>query len=95
MTAHTISLRIDLIKRLRTLADHQGRSVDEVIGDMLDTYAPQPGNSNWAVAVAEGMRAADIDWIDDPDASVNSRAHFKDYLFEQWQRTQQMDEDNG
>lgn len=95
MTAQTIALRTDLIQRLRMLADHQGRSVDEVVGELLDTYAPDANSANWAIAVAEGMRTADITWIDDPDASVNSRTHFKDYLFEQWRRTQQRDEDNG
>jgi predicted transcriptional regulator len=95
MSAQTIALRTDLIQRLRILAERQGQSVDEVVGEMLDTYAPVANAANWAVAVAEGMRAADIDWIDEPDASVNSRAHFRDYLFEKWQRTQQMDDDNG
>ncbi len=38
-------------------------------------------------AVAIGMETADIDWIDDPDASANSREHFKQHLDEKWNRT--------
>ena len=87
MTDRTISLRSDLVERLETLAERQGRSLDDVLGELLGSYAPV-GGSNWALAVAEGMEAADIDWIDDPEASVNSREHFERHLREKWQRTQ-------
>ena len=91
MTDRTITLRSDLVERLETLAERQGRSLDEVgndlLSELLNTYAPTP-SGNWALAVAEGMEAADIDWIDDPDASLNSRAHFQQHLREQWERTQ-------
>jgi predicted transcriptional regulator len=68
MTNRTITLRADLAERLEDLARRQGRSIDEVFADLLNIYAPQAGG-NWALAVAEGMEAADIDWIDDPNAS--------------------------
>jgi predicted transcriptional regulator len=87
MTDRTITLRSDLVERLEALAGQQGRSVDEVFGELLNSYAPVVGG-NWALAVAEGMEAADIDWIDDPDASVNSRAHFEGDLREKWERAQ-------
>jgi predicted transcriptional regulator len=90
MTDRTITLRSDLIERLETLAERQGRSLDEVFGELLNAYAPTP-HGNWALAVAEGMEAADIDWIDDPAASVNSRAHFQQHLREKWARTQNND----
>ncbi len=94
MAERTISLRSDLVERLEAIADRQGRSVDEVFGDLLGQYAP-PEDRNWALAVAVGMEAAEIDWIDDPDASVNTRAEFSRYLQEKWQRTQQTAEDDG
>lgn len=87
MTDRTITLRSDLVERLEIIAGQQGRTVDEVFGELLNSYSPV-GGGNWALAVAEGMEAADIDWIDDPDASLNSRADFERHLREQWARMQ-------
>jgi len=87
MTDRTITLRSELVERMETLAERQGRTLDDLFSELLNTYAPTSGG-NWALAVAEGMEAADIDWIDDPDASVNSRAHFQQHLREKWERTQ-------
>ena len=87
MADRTITLRSDLIERLETLAERQGRSLDEVFGELLNTYAPTP-HENWALAVAEGMETAVIDWIDDPAASVNSRGYFQQHLREKWERLQ-------
>ena len=89
MTDRTITLRSDLVERLEALAQRQGRSLDDVFGDLLNTYVPVQ-SGNWSLAVAEGMEAADIDWIDDPDASVSSREHFRQHLHEKWRRTQDM-----
>lgn len=94
MTDRTITLRSDLVERLETLAERQGRSLDDVFGELLNTYAPS-ASGNWALAVAEGMEAADIDWIEDPDASVNSREHFQHHLREKWERTQKVDGDDA
>lgn len=87
MIGRTITLRSDLVERLETLAERQGQSLDEAFGELLNAYAPAAGGS-WALAVAEGMEAADIDWIDEPDASLNSGAHFWQHLREKWERTQ-------
>ncbi len=87
MTDRTITLRSELVERLETLAERQGRSLDDVFSEILNTYAPTT-SGNWALAVAEGMEAANIDWIDDPNASLNSRAHFQQHLREKWERTQ-------
>ncbi len=87
MTDRTITLPSELVERLETLAQRQGRPLDEVFSELLNTYAPTP-SGNWALAVAEGMEAADIDWLDDPDASVNSRTHFQQHLREKWERGQ-------
>ena len=92
MTDRIITLRSDLVERLETLAQEQGRSLDDVFGDLLEQYTPSPGG-NWALAVAEAMEAADIDWRDDPDASTHSRKHFEKHLDEKWQHTQSSDND--
>ncbi|MBZ0300820.1 MAG: hypothetical protein K8J31_13805 [Anaerolineae bacterium] len=94
MTDRTITLRSDLVERLEALAQRQGRSLDDLFGELLNTYAPVQ-SGNWALAVAEGMEAADIDWIDDPDASANSRDHFEHHLREKWKRTQNMGGDDA
>ena len=94
MTDRTISLRSDLVERLEALAEQQGRSLDDVFGELLNNYAPVE-SGNWALAVAEGMEAADIDWIDDPDASTRSREHFERHLRRKWQRTQNMSGDDA
>lgn len=92
MTDRTITLRSDLVERLEALAGQQGRTIDDVFGEILNSYVPV-GSGNWALAVAEGMEAAAIDWIDEPDASLNSRANFDRHLREQWERTQSDDSD--
>ena len=92
MTDRTITLRSDLVERLEALAGQQGRTIDDVFGEILNSYVPVGGGS-WALTVAEGMEAAAIDWIDDPDASVNSRHDFERHLREQWERTQSDDSD--
>jgi predicted transcriptional regulator len=94
VTDRTITLRSDLVERLEALARRQGRSLDEVFGELLNTYAPVQ-SGNWALAVAEGMEAADISWLDDPDASAHSRAHFERHLREKWQRTQGISDDDA
>ena len=86
MTDRTITLRSDLAERLEALASHEGQTLNEVIEQCLNRYTPISGN--WALAVAEGMEWAEIAWIDDPDASSNSRDHFEQHLREQWERSQ-------
>ena len=94
MTDRTITLRSDLVERLETLAEQQGRSLDDVFGELLGAYAPEYG-TNWALTVAEGMEAAEVDWRDDPEASENSRMHYERHLREKWQRTQTGDGHDG
>ena len=93
MTDRTITLRSDLVERLEALAGQQGRTMDDVFGELLNRYAPV-GGGNWALAVAEGMETAEINWIDNPDASVNSRVDFELHLCEQWERTQSDNSDS-
>jgi predicted transcriptional regulator len=90
MTERTITLPSDLVERLETLAERQGRSITDMFGELLGQYAPLT-RGNWALAVAEGMEAADIEWKDEPDASEQSREHFHRYLEEKWLRTQSPD----
>ncbi len=87
MTDRMIAVRSDLADRLEEKAREEGRSVNDVLGELLEQPAQHP-RSNWALAVAKGMEAANIDWIEDPDASMNSRKHYKQYLQDKWERTQ-------
>jgi predicted transcriptional regulator len=91
MTDKTITLQSELVERLETLAQDQGRTVDEVLGEILEHYPPTDppiAKGNWALAVAEGMEAADIDWHDEPEASTRSRQYFEQHMLEKWYRTQ-------
>lgn len=88
MTDKTITLHSELVERLESLAQAKGRTTNDVISELLDQYAPTENKENWALALAEGMEAADIDWLDDPNASENSREHFEQYLREKWRHTQ-------
>jgi hypothetical protein len=94
MNHRTITLPADLVARFELLADQEGRSLDELLRELLNNYAPTSGG-NWALTVAAGMETADIDWIDDPDASANSRALFKGYLDEKGKRTRDTDGSDG
>jgi predicted transcriptional regulator len=87
LTDRTITLPSDLVEQLERLAEQQARSMDEVLRELLNAYAPV-SRGNWALAVADGMAAADIPWKDDADASAHSREHFNQHLREQWERTQ-------
>ena len=69
MNQRTITLPAELVARFELLADQQGRSLDELLAELLSNYAPTSGG-NWALTVAAGMERADIDWIDTPDASA-------------------------
>jgi len=88
MTDRTITLPSNLVERIETLAGQQGRTLDALLEELLNRYVPVGGGHNWLLAVAEAMEAADITWIDDPDASMNSREHFERHLREQWEKTQ-------
>jgi hypothetical protein len=81
MTDRMITLPAELVERLEMLAQAQGRSIDEVFGELIEQYSPSP-TGNWALIVAEGMEAADIAWQDDSDASTYSRESFKQHLRE-------------
>ena len=97
MTDRMIALDSELADNLETLAREQGRSVNEVIGDFLKQHPTpeKPSGKNWAQALVERMEAADIDWVDEPNASENSREKFKQYAYEKWLRTQGSDTDGN
>ncbi len=94
MTNRTITLEADLATRLEMLAEQQGRSLDEMLAELIGYHAPA-SSGNWALAVAEAMEQADIEWIDDSDASANSRAHFNQHLLEKWQHSQNSSGENA
>jgi predicted transcriptional regulator len=87
MAEKTITLRAELVERLERIASEQGRSVDEVVEDMLPKQAVNPLN-NWALRLAEGMAAADIDWQEPPEGKT-SRELYEDHLQEKWLRSQE------
>ena len=93
MAEHTtMTVRADLRERLEALAAAQNQSVDEV----LETLLPPPATEeNWALAFAEEMETADIDWIVDPEASVKSRERYKQHVYEKWLRTQNQTDDTA
>lgn len=92
MSDRIITLDAEIVERLEALA--QGRNLNDVLGDLI-AQADQPQEKNWALSLAEDMAAADIEWIDDPDASTRSREHFAQHVREKWERTQKMDSNNG
>jgi hypothetical protein len=71
------------VERLETLA--QGRDLNDVLEELI-AQVNMPKPKNWALA--EDMEAADIDWIDDPDASTRSHERFSEHVREKWERTQ-------
>jgi hypothetical protein len=91
MTDRTILLRADVVERLEALA--QGRNLNDVLDDLLQRAVQQPSN-NWALAVSEGMEAADIEWLDEEDASEQSRARYREHVLKRWQDHQDADDGN-
>jgi predicted DNA-binding protein len=91
MDERTITLPADLVERLEILADQRGHTIAEVFAELLESYTPVAGGCDWALEVARGMALADINWIDDPDASVNSGAYYKQHLEEKLKNRQRMD----
>jgi hypothetical protein len=76
MSERTITLRADLIERLESLA--AGRNLNEVVGDLLAQHtAVPPAKGNWALALARDMEAMDVEWLDEPDASLRSRENYE------------------
>ncbi|GAB4519257.1 MAG: hypothetical protein OHK0046_27830 [Anaerolineae bacterium] len=97
MAERTITLRAELVEQLETLAATQGRTLDDLLSDLV--AAPQPisqPNNRWTVQVAEAMAAADIEWLDVPTLSEDSRKLYEEAQYQAWLRTQHHDEqDNG
>lgn len=92
MSTRTITLPDELVDRLETLARVLGRPLDEVVSDLLEHYSPTP--ANWALALAEAMEEADVDWQAESSLSARSREHFEQHQYEQWQRTQTAPDDD-
>ena len=86
MAAKTITVRADLVERLETLAQIQGRTLDDVFEDLLEQYSTL--KPNWAFSLAEAMEEADIDWQDESSLSEQSQRNFEQHSFDKWQRAQ-------
>lgn len=87
MSEKAITLRADLVDRLHALAQLQGRSVDDVLDHLLPEQPPQD-DANWALALAEEMETADIDWTEQPDLSANSARNYAAHVQAEWERRQ-------
>lgn len=85
MSTQTFTFRAELAARLEAYAAAQGQTVEEALESLLP--AP-PVRGNWVQALLDEMAAADIQWLDEPDAVERSREHFERYLQEKWERTQ-------
>ena len=83
MSARTITLSSEIADQLEALAEQQGQSIDDLLGTILNER-PTPPNNNWAKALVKDMAEADIDWIDDPLASTNSKSNFSDAKYQEW-----------
>ncbi len=92
MSTRTITLPDELVDRLETLAQVLGRPLDEVLSDLLEHYSPT--RANWALALAEAMEEADIDWQAESALSTRSREHVEQHHYERWQRTQTAPDDD-
>lgn len=56
----TVTLREDIGQRLQAFAEERRQTINEVLDALLP--AP-PSGENWALAFADEMAAADIDWM--------------------------------
>jgi hypothetical protein len=92
MAAKTITVRADLVERLESLAQIQGRTLDDVFEDLLEQYSAL--KPNWAFSLAEAMEETDIDWQDEASLSEHSQRNFEQDAFDKWQRAQDEMTDN-
>jgi hypothetical protein len=93
MAERTITLRAKLVERLEQMASEQGRTVDEVLEALVMGKARNPKNQ-WALDLADGMAAADIDWKE-PPAGKTSREMYEEYIHEQRLKAQQEVDESG
>ena len=54
MNYRTITLPADLVERFELLANQHGRSLDELLTEILNNYSPASG-SNWALCSEYGV----------------------------------------
>ncbi|MBK8024592.1 MAG: hypothetical protein IPK19_25000 [Chloroflexi bacterium] len=76
MTDRTITLRSDLVERLETLAEQQGRSLDDVFDSLLNSYVPASGG-NWAISWTAASRRWRSGWASPgfaPSTAATSRS---------------------
>lgn len=94
MYEKAIKLRADLVHRLETIASVEGLSLNDVVFTLLESRSPEEP-TNWALALAETMAAAPVEWRDVPDLSAGSRRVFKEDRYQDWLDSQQTDSEDG
>ena len=85
--AETVPLmvRADLCERIKALAAERGQSIDELLEDLLSADSKP---TNWALAFADAVESADVEWVNDPDASIKSSERYKQHVYDKWLQTQ-------
>lgn len=93
MSDRTIQLRADLADQLESLAEAQNRSLNDLVNEMIHQYKSQSARADQLLALADGMKKADIAWREMPDASEIGRKAYEDAVYDQWLKTQSTDDE--
>jgi hypothetical protein len=83
MNERTITLASHLVEELEWVATQQNCSLNELMAEVVETLREQrmPTSPNdWALALAETMEQAPIDWKIEPNLSSESLQNYQDYL---------------
>jgi len=89
MAKTVIEVDETIAAQLNALSLEYNQSIDELLRVFLSSrFMSSQHDNKWALALAQRMKEADIEWKNDPDASINSRARYKKHLLEKWQRGQ-------
>ncbi len=95
MEERTLTLRADLVDRLEAMASKQGRTIEDVLDDVLEDVEPAAEKpNNWALAVVRAATEANIEWEDLPNianASESGNLYYED-RYQRWLELQQRED---
>ena len=83
MNERTITLASDLVEELEWIATQQNCSLNELMAEVVETLREKRQGispNGWALALAETMEQAPIDWKIEPNLSSESLQNYQDYL---------------